>query len=130
MTTPSTPRAKITIADIEKVPAAEIMDMMSEMFRNGKEANNEMLISLSKVPLICFHIESIEENMAKIVIMIERNWEMSQKQHEGFVRKDELQSFSAIYVSEFSTLKKTIYGCTGAIMLTILANFITRFASF
>lgn len=126
MTHLHSPQAKITIADLEKVPASKIMDMMSEMLRQGNENTNEMLISLNKVPLICFHIESIESNIARIIPMIENNWSLSQEQHKAFITKDQMESFSAVYVSEFSNLKRTILACTSAIMLAVFANFLSR----
>lgn len=132
-----TPTQNISISELEKVPIADIMDMMSAIMRGGKESASDMIINLNQVPFICKHIESMERNIASIVDSItkidhkiESNWDQSQRQHESFITKESMASFKEVYIIEQQGMKRAIYGCTAAIMLAILANFISRFIAF
>lgn len=127
----------VSLADIEHVGLDRILSVIQEALREQGDTAKEMFVSLKRVPFICVKIESIEEHMSNsdkkfdhLIEIVERNWVKSQDQHENFVTKTGMESFTAVYKTEQSSMKKAIYGCTTAIMLAILANFISRFIAF
>lgn len=125
--------SKVSVADIEHVGLDRILEVIQDALKEQGDNAKEMFVSLKRVPFICLKIESIEEHMTisdtkfnHLIEMIEKNRDKSESLHENFVTKDQMASFTAVYVSEFSTLKKIIFGCTSAIMLAVLANFLSR----
>ena len=106
----------ISIAELEKVPIADIIDIM----RRGHETSDELMISLKQVPFICFHIKSIQENMQKIIDSIEKNWDATQKQNERFLT---IESFHLQFDPLANAFKWIVMGVSGAVGLALLTAY-------
>lgn len=114
MTSLPSQSSEISIADLEKVSIDDIL----EALKRGKVTDNELFVSLKQVPLICFHIKSIETNMNKVISMIEKNWELSEKQHDTFLTKEAFRL-------EFDPIKSLVFGGVGLALIGIFGALIS-----